>query len=73
MPTKSEMSKHKKVRQVGSKPNFNTRDKNTNEYLHLEYEKAVKRLEELEKTEKPDSKKLQKQYEIVYNLSRYSK
>ncbi len=73
MPTKAEKARHAKVRKFGEKPNFNKQDKDTKEYLHSEYEKALKRLEELRKTEKADSKKLLKQEEIVYNLSGYSK
>lgn len=71
MPTKIEQAKSARIKMNGGKEDLNSNIEDTKSFLHEEYKKAIKKLEELKKIEKSDSKRLIKQMEIVANLSPY--
>ncbi len=73
MNRKIERARTNRIKMYGPKIDMDSDAKLSKKYLHEEYEKAVKVLEEMKKIETADSKRLRKQMEIVENLSPYKK
>ncbi len=72
MPRKQLVIRENRTKRIGQKEDLSENNaQKTEKSLHEEYEKAKAILDEMLKKEKPDSKKLLKQEEIVLNLSRY--
>ena len=72
MPRKQLVIRENRTKRIGQKEDLSENNaQKTEKRLHEEYEKAKAILDEMLKKEKPDSKKLLKQEEIVLNLSRY--
>ena len=72
MPRKQLVIRENRTKRIGQKEDLSENNaQKTEKSLHEEYEKANEILDELLNKEKPDSKKLHKHEEIVFNLSRY--